>query len=137
MNRELLAKLKQKKEACRGWKQGQVAWEGYREMVRVAREQFRKTQALTEFNLARDVKGNKKAFYGNVSERRKTRENVGPLRKDMRDLVTWDMEKAEGLNDFFASVFTDKLSRHTTQVLEGKGGDWGDEDPPAVGEDQV
>jgi len=59
MNRELLAKLKQKKEACRGWKQGQVAWEGYREMVRVAREQVRKAQALTEANLARDIKGNK------------------------------------------------------------------------------
>jgi len=33
MNKELLAKLKQKKEACRGWKQGQVAWEEYREIV--------------------------------------------------------------------------------------------------------
>ncbi|GAB0182109.1 hypothetical protein GRJ2_000676200 [Grus japonensis] len=26
-------KVKQKKEACRGWKQGQVAWEEYRETV--------------------------------------------------------------------------------------------------------
>jgi len=55
----------------------------------------------------------------------------------MGDLVTQVMEEAEVLNDFFASVFTDKLSRHTAQVAEGKGGDWGDEDPPTVGEDQV
>ena len=33
MNKELLAKLKQKKEAYRGWKQGQVAREEYREIV--------------------------------------------------------------------------------------------------------
>jgi len=56
MNKELLAKLRQKKEK----KQGQVAWEEYREIVRVAREQVRKAKALTELNLARDVKGNKK-----------------------------------------------------------------------------
>jgi len=58
MNKELLYKLKQKKEAYRGWKQGQEAWDEYREIVRVAREQVRKAKALTELNLARDVKGN-------------------------------------------------------------------------------
>jgi len=33
MNKELLAKRKQKKEAYRGWKQEQVAWEEYRGIV--------------------------------------------------------------------------------------------------------
>ncbi|GAB0206109.1 hypothetical protein GRJ2_003076500 [Grus japonensis] len=33
MNKELLGKVKQKKEAYRGWKRGQVAWEEYRETV--------------------------------------------------------------------------------------------------------
>jgi len=51
-----------KKEAYRGWKQGQVAWEEYRKTVRVARDQVRKAKALTEFNLTEDVKGNKKSF---------------------------------------------------------------------------
>ncbi|GAB0182520.1 mitochondrial enolase superfamily member 1 [Grus japonensis] len=47
------------------------------------------------------------------------------------------MEKAEVLNDFFASVFTGKCSSHTTQVTEGKGRDWENEELPTVGEDQV
>ncbi|GAB0194857.1 mitochondrial enolase superfamily member 1 [Grus japonensis] len=38
---------------------------------------------------------------------------------------------------FFASVFTSKCSSHTTQVTEGKGRDWENEEPPTVGEDQV
>ncbi|GAB0201719.1 mitochondrial enolase superfamily member 1 [Grus japonensis] len=45
------------------------------------------------------------------------------------------MEKAEVLNDFFASVFTGKCLSHTAQVTEGR--DWENAEPPAVGEDQV
>ncbi|GAB0181469.1 mitochondrial enolase superfamily member 1 [Grus japonensis] len=65
------------------------------------------------------------------------RENVDLLWNDMGDLITWDTEKAEVFNDFFASVFTDKCSSHTTQASEGKGRDWKNEKPPTVGEDQV
>ncbi|GAB0176697.1 mitochondrial enolase superfamily member 1 [Grus japonensis] len=137
MNKELLDKLKHKKEAYRGWKQGQVAWEEYRETVRAARDQVRKAKALIELNLARDVKGNKKSFYRYVRDNRKTRENIDPLWKKKRDVVTQDMEMAEVLNDFFASVFTSKCSSHTTQVTEGKGRAWENEEPPTVGEDEI
>ncbi|PKU27302.1 rna-directed dna polymerase from mobile element jockey-like [Limosa lapponica baueri] len=47
------------------------------------------------------------------------------------------MDKAEVLNDFFASVFTGKCSNRTTQVTEGKGRDCENEELPTVGEDQV
>ncbi|GAB0206448.1 hypothetical protein GRJ2_003110400 [Grus japonensis] len=88
MNKELLGKVKHKKEACRGWKQGQVAWEEYRETVRAARDQVRKAKALIEISLARDVKDNKKSFYRYVSDKRRTRENAGPLRNETGDLDT-------------------------------------------------
>ncbi|GAB0202682.1 mitochondrial enolase superfamily member 1 [Grus japonensis] len=135
MNKELLGKVKQNQEAYRGWKQGQVAWEEYRETVRAAREQVRKAKALREISLARDVKDNKKSFHRYVSDKRRTRENVGPLWNETGDLVTQDMEKAEVLNDFFASVSTGKCSSHTAQVTEGR--DWENAEPPTVGEDQV
>ncbi|GAB0183571.1 mitochondrial enolase superfamily member 1 [Grus japonensis] len=137
MNKELLGKLKRKEEAYRGWKQGQGAWEEYREIVRAARDQVRKAKALIELNLARDIKDNKKSFYRYVSDKRKTRENADPLWKEMGDLVTRDMEKAEVLNDSFASVFTGRCSSCTAQASEGKGRDWENAEPPPVGEDQV
>ncbi|GAB0208894.1 mitochondrial enolase superfamily member 1 [Grus japonensis] len=45
------------------------------------------------------------------------------------------MEKAEVLNDLFASVFTSKSLSHTAQVTEGR--DWENAEPPTVGGDQV
>ncbi|GAB0190197.1 mitochondrial enolase superfamily member 1 [Grus japonensis] len=62
------------------------------------------------------------------------RENVGPLWNETGNLVTQDMEKAEVLNAFFASVFTGKCLSHTAQVTEGKGRDWENAELPTVGE---
>ncbi|KFO13303.1 hypothetical protein N312_00590, partial [Balearica regulorum gibbericeps] len=137
MDKELLDKLKHKKEAYRGWKQGQAAWEEYREIVRAARGQVRNAKALMEFSLAGDVKHNKKSFYSYVGDKRKMRENVSPLWNETGDLVTQDMEKAEVFNDFFASVFTGTCLSHPAQIAESKGRDWENEEPPTVGEDQV
>ena len=115
---------------------------GNREIVSAAGDQVRKAKALIELNLARDIKGNKKSsyrqsFYRYIGDKRKTRENVGPLQKEKGDLVTQNMEKAEVLNDLFASVFTSKCSMQTAQDTEGKGRDWENEQPPAIGHDQV
>ena len=41
-----------------------MAWEEYKEIVQAARDQVRKAKALIEFNLTRDVKGNKKSSIG-------------------------------------------------------------------------
>jgi len=88
-------------------------------------------------NLDRDTKENKNKFYRYMSNKRKAREDVGPLWKETGNLLTRDMEKAEVLNDFFASVFTGKGSSHTTQATESKGMNLEKEDLPAVGKDQV
>jgi len=123
MNKELLDNAKHKKEPYREGKQGQIPWQEYREIVQAARYQVRKAKALIGLNLTSDINCNKKSFCRYLSGKRKTRENVGPLWKETGDLVTQDMEKAEVLNDFFASVFTVKNSSHTTQVTAGKSRD--------------
>ncbi|KFP07547.1 hypothetical protein N300_15283, partial [Calypte anna] len=137
MKKKLLDTLLCKNKIYRGWKQGQIPWEKYREIVREARDQVRKAKAQKEFDLARGVKGNRKKISSYVMDKRKTRENVGPLQKETGELVTQDVEKAEVLSDNFASVFTGKDPGHSLHVTEAKGKDWEKENPPTVDEEQV
>lgn len=51
----------------------------------------------------------------------------------MGDLVTQDMEQAEVLHNYFASVFIDKSSSHMAQAPRR---DWKNDEPASVG-DQV
>jgi len=80
-----------------------------------------------ELRMVKDIKENPKAFWRYVSTRLHTREKVGSLVKEGGQVAETDGEKAEVLNDFFASVFTEEdLSNiptinnlHDTQLLEG------------------
>ncbi|GAB0179468.1 mitochondrial enolase superfamily member 1 [Grus japonensis] len=137
MSKELLQKLKGKKEVHSVWKEGLAIWEEYRNVVRVCRDATRKAKAHLELNLARDVKDNKKGFFKYISRKRKTRENVSPLLNEVGALVMEDTEKAELLNAFFASVFTAKAGPQESQTLEVGEEVWRKEDLPLVEEDRV
>lgn len=65
-----------------------------------------------------------------VSNKRMTRENVGPLWKEMGELLIQDMEKATVLNDFFASASTRKSRKPKARSGKNK-------ELHTVGEDQV
>lgn len=59
-----------------------------------------------ELNLVKDVKDTKKGFFKYINNKRKTKDNVGPLLNGGGTLVTEEAEKAELVNAFFASSLT-------------------------------
>jgi len=78
-----------------------------------------------ELKLSRDVKHNKKGFCKDTGNKRKTRENVGPLLNKTGGLVTQDTEEAEVVNVSFLpqSLLTRLAFRnHKSQRPEGKAG---------------
>uniref|UniRef100_A0A8C3H5H4 Reverse transcriptase domain-containing protein n=1 Tax=Chrysemys picta bellii TaxID=8478 RepID=A0A8C3H5H4_CHRPI len=108
--------------------------EEYKNIAQACRSEIRKAKSHLELQLARDVKSNKKGFYRYVSSKKKVKESVGPLLNEGGNLVTEDVEKANVLNDFFASVFTKKVSSQTAAL--GSTG-WGEGDQPSVEKEVV
>ncbi|GAB0197889.1 mitochondrial enolase superfamily member 1 [Grus japonensis] len=137
MSKELLEKLKGKKEVYRLWKKGLDTWEEYRDVVRECRDATRKAKAYLEIKLVRDVKDNKKGFFKYISSKKKTRENVSLLLNEVGALVMEDTEKAELLNATFASVFTAKVGPLESQTLEVGEKVWRKEDLPLFEEKRV
>ena len=107
MSKELIDKMKGKKNVYEMWKKGLSSWEEYRSVVRACREVTRKIKAHLELKLAKETKDNMKVFKY-VNSKRKTRDNVGPLLNEGGVLVMGDAEKMEMLNAFFALVFASK-----------------------------
>lgn len=95
MNNKLLTQLKLKREAQKHRiSENRDRWpKEYRETIWTCRNGLRKAKA----HMVRDVSGNKKGFFSYISSKMKTRKNVGPLLKEMGNLVTKDMKKAKVL----------------------------------------
>ena len=89
MRKDLQLKLREKREMYRKRKQGCVAWEEYRDAVRMCRDRVRKAKGQMELNLTRDVKNNKKEFYRYIGRRKQTKESVPPLINENWLPQTW------------------------------------------------
>ncbi|CAM4695697.1 unnamed protein product [Lepidochelys kempii] len=129
LNGEILADIKHKKEAYKKWKVGHMTREEYKNIARACRNDIRRAKSHLELQLARDVKSNKKCFFRYVGNKKKAKESVGPLLNEGGNLVTEDVEKANVLNAFFASVFTNKVSSQTAALGITK---WGRDGQPSV-----
>ena len=67
MSKELTDKLKVKKNIHEQWKKGLSTCKEDRKVVSACRDATRKAKALSEFNLAKEVKDNKKRFSRSMS----------------------------------------------------------------------
>jgi len=61
--KDLLVKLRNKRERYRQWKKEYVTLEESREAVWMCRDRNRKAKVQMELNLGRDVRNKKKGFY--------------------------------------------------------------------------
>ena len=59
-----------------------------------------------ELNIANKIKSNPKEFYGYVRRKKVITSNIGPLPLDNGEHVNNEVDMAETLNEYFASIFT-------------------------------
>ena len=69
----------------------------------MCRDGIRNAKVQMELKLARDVKNNK-GFLRYTGQKRQAKESVPSMINKKRELTSSDMEKAEVLNESFASV---------------------------------
>ena len=81
-----------------------------------------------EMNVVRDVEDDMQGLHIYIGDKRRTRENMGPLLNKMRALVTQDMEKAEVLDVTFATAFNSSTGLQRSQLSETRGKVWSKED---------
>lgn len=83
-----------------------MTWEDYRHATCLCRERNHVAKAQLKLKLASSVEDNKKVFFFKyVNRKRKTRANVGPILEEDGHLTSRNMDQAEMLDAFFASVF--------------------------------
>lgn len=102
LSRELMGKVRGKKQMHGKWKPGQLAWEEYRHGVWLYRDAVRKGKTKLELNLA---KNNKKSF-SYVNKIRNSKKVYPP------DKQHWKTGSNRCGEDF-VSVFNVSLSSHT------------------------
>ena len=79
---------------------------------------IRKAKAQMELKLAREIKNNKKGFCKYIDQKRQPKESVCPLVNGKGETATTDMEKAEILNELFASAFIGNQDSCICHVFE-------------------
>lgn len=83
--------------------------EKYRDIVQVCKATARNAKTYLQLNLVKDVKGNKKGLYRQITSK-KNSEDMDPLINRLGDVVRKDMKRDEVLNVFLASASASKIS---------------------------
>ena len=83
-------------------------YQTYADLRNLVNTEVRETKKAKELKLAKEAKNNPKALFQYISSKVKPRETIPDLQKKDGDFTEGDTEKAETLNSFFGSVFTEE-----------------------------
>ena len=91
----------------------------YAKMRNESKNLIKSTRKAREHKIAEECKNNPKGFWKYVQERTKVNTGINTLKTGKGGLAESDMEKAEVLNEYFASVFANEDITSTPDFYEG------------------
>ncbi|XP_076466007.1 uncharacterized protein LOC143297493 [Babylonia areolata] len=108
MDKDTLETVRRKHRLFRKWQanRNEVNYKAYIKARNQAKVACRRAQQAQEAKVASEAKTNPKAFWNCVKSKTKTKTGVADLKKPDGTKTTTDREKADLLNQFFQSVFT-------------------------------
>ena len=114
-----------------------MAWEYNRDASQMCADRIKRAGEQMELCLVREVKNKRKGFYKYIGQKRKAMESTAPLITEKEEQSIVNIEKAEVLNNFSASVFTGTQASHISHVPEPFGRRWRSKIYPTVSKEQV
>ena len=81
---------------------------------------LKQTRRAYEKGVASEGKKNPKKFWRYVQDRMKSKSGIGTLKTKDGSLITNDKDKAETLNEFFSSVFTNENKNNIPNLAPGE-----------------
>ena len=108
LTQEIMRGIRKKKRLWKRARNGQGR-EQYQEEEKRVKKLIRNAKRNLEKRLANE-KNNKRPFYAYVKGKTKSRQTVGPLKREDGKTTETDKETAEELNKFYASMYSKKNS---------------------------
>ena len=110
MSKETLEIVREKHRLFRQWHKTRSKKDekAYKKANNKARKECRNDDKRAEKKVAENSKENNNVFWRFINSKLKTRSGIADLKKDDGSKTTTDEEKAELLNSFFQSVFTEE-----------------------------
>ena len=93
-------------------------YKSYKRKVNKCNKQIKAARRKHEMNIAINAKSDPKVFWKYVKERTKSNVGVYALRKEDDTFAISDIDKAEELNEYFSSVFTNENIEDIPDILE-------------------
>ena len=121
MNDKVLKKIKKKFKLFQRYlltKDGKD-YSKYAKLRNESKNLIKSTRKAYERKIAEECKNNPKSFWKYVQERTKVNTGINTLKTRKGGLAESDMEKAEVLNEYFASVFANEDITNTPDFKEG------------------
>jgi hypothetical protein len=108
MDAKTLASVRKKHQMFRKWQESRSAkdYAEYAKASNRAKKDCRRAKVKLEETVASQAKRNPKSFWSYVKSKTSTRTGIGELQKEDGTRTKNDKEKAQLLNNFFKSVFT-------------------------------
>ena len=110
MNKKVLQKIKKKHKLYKRFIQSKIGMDYNRYIIirNQCNRLIKNSKKEIEMKIARDCKSKPKKFWKYVQEQTKSRVGINALNKGDGSLAASDLDKAETLNNFFASVYVDE-----------------------------
>ncbi|XP_048717130.1 uncharacterized protein LOC125641351 [Caretta caretta] len=105
MSKHLREVIRKKQKAYREWKMGGISKKSYLIEVRTCRDKVRQAKSQVELDLAKGIKTNSKRFYSHINKKKTKKEEVGLLNTENGVEVKDNLDMAQYLNKYLASVF--------------------------------